>query len=431
MPGLPVRRFSEVRWLFGAVIVFLLTGTFLLLVAFLFWVAIPQDDDEPLLAKAATVAVALQQPQGVQPPLGASRVALYHAGKLQWSVGVVPQEEYWPFASRTAWKAAGTPTLASGSWNGERLKVAFWPLADDRLLKVFVEEQLGLVWPYLTVALALLLSLVGGGLAWFLMGKVLAPYGALLEEARAFAGKVGAMGEDAFLVSTFAEAIRRVEEQEKELEAKAQEFSEMAAGLAHELRNQLAVVEGYLRLGRENPQELSRYLQQISQEVSLQRVFLERFLTFAHPQELQIGRVRLATVLATLKERLAAQFPQVRVEVEGGGEALADTTAVKVVLDNLTRNACEAVMGQEDGWVRVTVEEGARHLEVKVMDNGPGIGVDAREKLFQPFVSEKPNGGIGLALARRLARACGGDVILASPADPTVFLLRLRKWLEA
>lgn len=430
MSGLPVRRFSEVRWLFGAVIVFLLTGTFLLLAAFLLWVVLPQEGEEPLLAKAATVAVALQQPQGAQPALGAHRVAVYQAGKLQWSVGLVPRQAYWPYADRLAWKAAGAPTLATGSWNGERLQVVFWPLGEGRLLKVFAEEKGALTWAYLIVVLALLLSLLGGGLAWFLMGKVLAPYGALLEEARAFSGKAGAGAEDVFLVSTFSQAVRRVEEQEKELEAKAQEFSEMAAGLAHELRNQLSVVEGYLRLAQENPQEVPRYLQQISEEVRLQRVFLERFLTFARPQELQTGRLQLATLLPTLKERLAGQFPQVRLEVAGGGEAVADATAVKVVLENLMRNACEAVEHQADGWVKVIVEEGARHLEVQVMDNGPGIGADVRDKLFQPFVSEKPTGGIGLALARRLARACGGELILASAANPTVFVLRLRKWLE-
>ncbi|MGQ9496231.1 MAG: sensor histidine kinase [Thermoanaerobaculaceae bacterium] len=430
MSGLPVRRFSEVRWLFGAVIVVLLTGTFLLLAAFVLWVVVPQEGDESLLAKAATVAVALQQPQGVQPALGAYRVAVYQAGKLQWSVGLVPQEEYWPYAGRVAWRAAGAPSLAAGAWDGEKFKVVFWPLAEDRLLKIFAEEKGGFAWPHLIVALALLLSLLGGGLAWFLMGKVLAPYGALLEEARAFSGKVGAGAEDVFLVSTFSQAVRRVEEQEKELEAKAQEFSEMAAGLAHELRNQLSVVEGYLRLARENPQEVPRYLRQISEEVRLQRVFLERFLAFARPQELQTGRLQMAMLLPALKERLAAQFPQVRVEVAGGGEAVADATAVKVILENLMRNACEAVEHQADGWVKVTVEEGARHLEVKVMDNGPGIGADARDKLFQPFVSGKPTGGIGLALARRLARASGGDLILASAANPTVFVLRLRRWLE-
>jgi signal transduction histidine kinase len=268
------------------------------------------------------------------------------------------------------------------------------------------------------------LALAGGGLAWFLVGRVLSPYGELLEEARRFSGRMGGGPEDVFLVSTFRQAVQRVEEQERELAARAQELSELSAGLAHELRNNLSVMEGYLRLARENPQELARYLQVLAAEVQAQREFLERFMTFVRPVAAQKTTFRLGPLVTQVASRLASAFPQVKLECVGDAELVADPTAVRVVLENLLRNACEAASRRADGRVKATVQLEARKVQVVVEDNGPGIPEDQRGTLFEPFVSQKPAGGIGLALARRLARAMGGEVELVSAREPTAFVAR-------
>jgi len=431
MSNLPVRRFAEVRWLFGVVILLLILGTLLPLLGLVFALGVGREEPDPLLASAAAVAAALQGEGAVAQP-GVVRLAVYAGTTPLLRVGSVPSEPYWPFPSQKAWEAAGRPAAAFGVWNGERLRVVFWPLRDGKLLQLFAPQPPPTTSPWLavTVGLSLLLSLSGGALAWYLVGQVLAPYGELLEEARSFAGKAGEAPEDRFLVSTFRQAVQRVEQQERELSSRAQELAELSAGLAHELRNHLAVMDGYVRLARENPQELSRYLEILAGELRSQRDFLERFLAFVRPENLSPAPVALGKVLRELAARLAAQYPEVAVEVEGEGVAWADPTAVRVVLENLLRNACEAAR-KPGGWVKVTVEQQARQVLVQVADNGPGVSPELVGQLFQPFVSAKPGGGIGLALARRLARACGGEVELAAAAGPTVFVCRLPRERQA
>lgn len=425
MSSLPVRRFSEVRALLLAVIVLLVLGTLLPLVGLYLTAFGPGDEPDPLLTTAAAVAAGLQQGRLPVVPGGRVRLALYRNGAQLWRVGAVPDSPYWPFPDRASWEQAGRPTSARGEWQGQTLAVVLWPITGDQLLQVVAPvEGGGEGWLSVTMTLSLVLALAGGGLAWFLVGRVLSPYGELLEEARRFAGRSRGGPEDRFLVSTFRQAVRRVEEQERELSARAQELSELAAGLAHELRNNLAVMDGYLRLARENPPELARYVQALAAEVQAQREFLERFMAFVRPTPQAKSELRLRPLLEQLVARLAPSFPQVEIACQGDGEVEGDPTAVRVVLENLLRNACEAAARGSERWVRVTVEPEPRQVQVTVADSGPGIPAGLRGSLFQPFVSEKPAGGIGLALARRLARNMGGEVELASPENPTVFVAR-------
>lgn len=426
MKSLPVRRFAEVRAFLLAVIVLLVLGCLLPLVGLYVMAFAPREDADPLMTTAAAVAAAIQQGQQPVVPGGKVGMALYSGASPLWKVGTVPDAPYWPYAHRQGWEEAGRPTVAQGEWQGQKLRVVLWPVGEDRLLQVAApwEKDASQPWLEVTVLLSLVLAVAGGGLAWFLVRRVLAPYGELLDEARRFAGKSGGGPEDVFLVSTFRQAVSRVEEQERELAARAQELSELSAGLAHELRNNLSVMEGYLRLARENPPELPRYVQALAAEVQAQREFLERFMTFVRPVPAQKTTFRLGSLLEQLVSRLASAFPQVKLQAGGDAQLEADPTAVRVILENLLRNACEAAARRAEGWVRATVRLEARQVQVVVEDNGPGIDEGQRATLFEPFVSQKPAGGIGLALARRLARAMGGEVELLSAGSPTAFVAR-------
>lgn len=426
MKSLPVRRFAEVRALLLLVIVLLVLGCLLPLVGLYLMAFAPREEADPLMTTAAAVAFAIQEGQAPVVPGGKVSMALYRGESPLWTVGLVPGSPFWPYATRKAWEDAGRPTVLEGAWQGRKLRVVLWPVGEERLLQVAApwDKDQSHPWLEVTVVLSLVLALAGGGLAWFLVRRVLGPYGELLEEAKRFAGKSGGGPEDVFLVSTFRQAVRRVEEQERDLAARAQELSELSAGLAHELRNNLSVMEGYLRLARENPGELPRYVQALAAEVHAQREFLERFMTFVRPVAAPKAVFRLGPLVQQLLARLASAFPQVKLEAGGDAELAADPTAVRVILENLLRNACEAASRVAEGWVKATVTTVARQVQVLVEDNGPGIAEEQRATLFEPFVSQKPAGGIGLALARRLARAMGGEVELVSAGSPTAFVAR-------
>jgi len=104
----------------------------------------------------------------------------------------------------------------------------------------------------------------------------------------------------------------------------------------------------------------------------------------------------------------------------------ADREQLFRVVLNLLRNACEAL--KDEGTVVVSAQRSEDILGIEIADNGPGIPIPARAKLFQPFVSAaRPGGsGLGLAIARDLARGHGGDVVLVSTgASGTVFRITL------
>ncbi len=189
-------------------------------------------------------------------------------------------------------------------------------------------------------------------------------------------------------------------------------LGELAAGMAHELRNALATIRGYLRLlGRADDAQRRRYLAAIEAEAETLSGVLDRFLGFAEPRDLRREPVDMGLLAGEAVNRALGRSPGVAIALSAcaGAVVAGDPLALGVVLDNLVRNAVEAV--EEGGgsvWVRVDAAPAA--VRVAVEDDGPGVSGEVRGRLFAPFASTKPSGGLGLALARRLARLHGGDV---------------------
>ncbi|MEP0775388.1 MAG: HAMP domain-containing histidine kinase, partial [Acidobacteriota bacterium] len=217
-----------------------------------------------------------------------------------------------------------------------------------------------------------------------------------------------AQGEVVFLTDrTRVEALERALEEREHLAG----LGELAAGLAHEVRNALATILGYVRLLADAGEERrARYLEAIAAETEGLDRLVDRFLAFTRPHQLHREAVPLRRVCEEAGRHLEGVFPRLAVRVEGEEVVVAaDRTALAVVLENLLRNAAEA---REDAQVVVRVTAGSQGVEVAVEDNGPGVPSGLRERLFSPFVSSKPSGGFGLALARRLLRLLGGDLSL-------------------
>ncbi|GAA0549815.1 signal transduction histidine kinase [Rhizomicrobium palustre] len=128
-------------------------------------------------------------------------------------------------------------------------------------------------------------------------------------------------------------------------------------------------------------------------------------------------------IAATMEGRHGYSFAN---RIAPGTMAKADRDQLYRIILNLLRNACEAA--GETGNVEVRASNLESVLAIDIADSGPGIAASLREKLFQPFVtSGRPGGsGLGLSIARDLARAHGGDVVLlASGPQGTVFRVTL------
>jgi two-component system sensor histidine kinase PilS (NtrC family) len=214
----------------------------------------------------------------------------------------------------------------------------------------------------------------------------------------------------------------------------------MSAGIAHEFRNSLGAIRGFVRLLQKTlgeEAEGAAHVRDILTEIGSLEGVLKDFLVFARPVSLQISEVSLG---ALLDEALAS----CREEIERPGITLArllpaepvqaalDPAQVKQVLVNLVRNACEAMPGggtltvgaglaragaDEGGEVATPVEaEGGRWwAEFLVGDTGPGIPEEDRERIFTPFFTTKDQGtGLGLALVQKTVVAHGGRIELES-----------------
>ena len=216
-----------------------------------------------------------------------------------------------------------------------------------------------------------------------------------------------AQGEVLFLADrTGVEALERALAEREQMAG----LGELAAGMEHELRNALATVRGYLRLlPGAGPEEGVRFVAAIDEEAEGVAQLLDRFLRFAQPHELRRERLDLAAVVEEAGRKVRGAFPAVGVRIDAPATPITgDALALGVAVENLLRNAAEAAGA--GGQAAARVERAGAAVRVVVEDDGPGVPEELRDRLFLPFVSSKPSGGLGLALARRFARLHGGDV---------------------
>jgi signal transduction histidine kinase len=208
----------------------------------------------------------------------------------------------------------------------------------------------------------------------------------------------------------------------REREALTQ-LGEVAAGVAHEVRNALNTFSVRLRLiGQDVPglSENASYQALTEESRNLEQV-MQNLLFYAKPLPLERETISVETVLDDAAAMLVKGFPSLRVEVEcsPGLEAQADAEALGRALHNLARNAAEAATYEEgrSGRVRLRGEWSEAGIRLSVEDDGPGVSQETLGELFTPFFSQKPGGtGLGLAIARKIAREHGGD-LLYSPSD--------------
>ena len=180
-------------------------------------------------------------------------------------------------------------------------------------------------------------------------------------------------------------------------------LGELSAAVAHELLNPLTVILGDPRL--KEPE-----LRDVRDEAEHARRVVVGLLGFARPGEEPATTVRLGELAERCAERLGpaadARDQTIRVTGEDREALIASPSAARQVLDNLVRNAIEASpVGAE------VVLELVPGVGVQVHDRGPGLPEAVRRRLYEPFVTGRPEGtGLGLAVCQRIVRSLGGTL---------------------
>jgi two-component system sensor histidine kinase PilS (NtrC family) len=230
----------------------------------------------------------------------------------------------------------------------------------------------------------------------------------------------------AFLSSFLSEQTRKtrrelriMEEQVKRVEKMAA-VGEMAAGLAHEIKNPLASLTGAIQLLREDIRydpDHDRLMQIILREADRLSSLVSNFLLYARPpagksQPIDLDRALRETVeLFGKKEALDGR---IAIELKGqpGVWVGMDPAHLQQVLWNLLVNAAEAIEGR--GEIRIELTAGKdRQACLKVIDSGAGMSPETLKSIFDPFFTTKANGtGLGLSIVHRILEAydCRLDV---------------------
>jgi PAS domain S-box-containing protein len=210
-----------------------------------------------------------------------------------------------------------------------------------------------------------------------------------------------------------------------DLEARVREqtalarLGEMAAVIAHEVKNPLAAVRGAIQvIGGRLPagSQDTPVIAEILARIDALNDLIKDLLLFARTPQPRIQPVDLSSLLRATAEFLLGDpaLSDLRIDVVGHPTTIdGDAELLRIVFENLLLNAAQAMQGH--GIVTVMSSAKDEVYEVTIADTGPGLSAEARANLFRPFFTTKARGtGLGLATAKRLIELHSGSIVVHS-----------------
>ncbi|HZL97698.1 MAG TPA: ATP-binding protein [Terriglobales bacterium] len=274
--------------------------------------------------------------------------------------------------------------------------------------------------------------------------------GFTLSELKERDGRVG--------ICAFFKDLTHVEmtEESENLKQRLLMLGQMAAGLAHEIRNpiaSIAVHASILRSHLSGNEKLLSSVGMMSREIEKVEYIIRECLNFVRPAELGIKQVRVDTLLDGVIARMITLHPEMKFSIQtsgnGGLKVDVDAALLEQALTNILANAVDACHGK--GNVNVLVGT-SRHftelvrlnrrveillpgnsgkeedfLRIHIRDDGPGIPPEIQDRIFVPFFTTKKTGtGIGLPLAQKIVHAHGGVLDMNSEVGKgTEFIIKI------
>lgn len=225
------------------------------------------------------------------------------------------------------------------------------------------------------------------------------------------------------MLARYEEEVRRSE--------RLRTLGQLGGGIAHQIRNAVTGCRMALDLHRRKcGADADDTLDVATRQLELIERYLQRFLTLGRSHEAKRVPVDLSALVNSV-------LPLVKPAADHAGASLSlylpsapvhltsDPHAIEQALVNLVLNAIEAVANSASRQVQIRLTTLENVALIDVIDSGPGVDPAIRDRLFEPFTTNKPDGvGLGLATARDLARSVGGEIELVDAAQ-TCFRVRL------
>jgi PAS domain S-box-containing protein len=213
-----------------------------------------------------------------------------------------------------------------------------------------------------------------------------------------------------------------------ELKERLTQLGEMSAGIAHELRNPMSVISGYVKLLSKKVDDHDKAtVNAILTEIENMDRIISEFLAFAKPTDLFRIPVTLKKMIEETVSTAAGDNEKVEVTVRGDvpEPVMADEIMLRQALTNIFINAYEAM--PEGGRLDIDLNCSGGRAEVMIKDTGSGIPENIKHKIFLPFYTSKQKGvGLGLAIVQKVIVSHGGSIDIDSKTgEGTTFRIAL------
>jgi two-component system CheB/CheR fusion protein len=213
---------------------------------------------------------------------------------------------------------------------------------------------------------------------------------------------------------------RKAAEERLAQQAALARLGQMAAVVAHEVKNPLAGIKGAMQVlmsRRASGDSESVVMRDVIARIDALGELIQDLMMFARPRPPRLSQVNVRHLLdeAVAMLRRDPIGSSLDVQIDGGdGNITADPDLIRATVLNLLLNAAQAMNGR--GRIRVTGERRDGAWAIEVRDNGPGIPIELRHEVLEPFFTTKARGGgLGLPIAKRVAELHGGTLALTCP----------------
>lgn len=211
--------------------------------------------------------------------------------------------------------------------------------------------------------------------------------------------------------------IKRLEEERIRIQG-YQRLFRVSADLAHELRNPLATISAAIQFIKEG-KDAKQFIQMLDEETNRVSRIINEFLMFARPSDAPKELIDLSVMIKKILTNNSAEHFNINLYVDDNLKIYSNKTFMEIALGNIIKNAFEsggdtvniiAKKGQDKSYIfdSKNIQD---IIVIEIHDNGMGISDDIKDKIFEPFVTTKPNGtGLGLSIAYRVITDAGGTI---------------------
>lgn len=196
---------------------------------------------------------------------------------------------------------------------------------------------------------------------------------------------------------------------------------QLAAGIAHEIRNPLTAIKGFVQLTQNRYPESHHYFDIIKSEVERIELITGELLLLAKPSLKTAQAIDICEIINQVSPLLETQGMMSNVQIVRDYKVtplpvICDVNQMKQVFINLLKNAIEAM--PKGGEIHIVTGVEGEEIKVTIIDQGPGIPLDQMNSIGQPFFSTKPNGtGLGLVVSYKIIQNNGGTLTVDNMPD--------------